>query len=129
MSIVHRIVRNKAAEKAKHAHNQQQAQQEQEISSAQGSVVSVSHQFSAIIPRFLMETAILLFCPQISQYIGIVPSEARKHCCCVVVKRHYWITNHRFFAGDNSCRQCAGHDSCPLPHHRAARDQHRQLQH
>ncbi|KPJ21420.1 Paired box protein Pax-2-B [Papilio machaon] len=39
-----RIVRNKAAEKAKHAHNQQQQQQqqqEQEISSAQGSVVSV----------------------------------------------------------------------------------------
>ncbi|CAH2060499.1 unnamed protein product, partial [Iphiclides podalirius] len=37
-----KIVRNKAAEKAKHAHNQQQQQQqEQEITSAQGSVVSV----------------------------------------------------------------------------------------
>ncbi|KOB72406.1 Shaven [Operophtera brumata] len=41
VSSINRIVRNKAAEKAKHAHNQQQAQQEQEISSAQGSVVSV----------------------------------------------------------------------------------------
>ncbi|XP_048486852.1 paired box protein Pax-5 isoform X2 [Plutella xylostella] len=40
VSSINRIVRNKAAEKAKHAHNQQQ-QQEQEISSAQGSVVSV----------------------------------------------------------------------------------------
>lgn len=40
--LVTRIVRNKAAEKAKQAHNQQQQQQEQEISSAQGSVVSVS---------------------------------------------------------------------------------------
>ncbi|KAJ0171034.1 hypothetical protein K1T71_013233 [Dendrolimus kikuchii] len=43
VSSINRIVRNKAAEKAKHAHNQQQQQQqEQEISSAQGSVVSVS---------------------------------------------------------------------------------------
>ncbi|KPI95227.1 Paired box protein Pax-2 [Papilio xuthus] len=44
VSSINRIVRNKAAEKAKHAHNQQQQQQqqqEQEISSAQGSVVSV----------------------------------------------------------------------------------------
>lgn len=42
VSSINRIVRNKAAEKAKQAHNQQQQQQqEQEISSAQGSVVSV----------------------------------------------------------------------------------------
>ncbi|CAH4032785.1 unnamed protein product [Pieris brassicae] len=42
VSSINRIVRNKAAEKAKHAHNQQQQQQqEQEITSAQGSVVSV----------------------------------------------------------------------------------------
>ncbi|KAG6449281.1 hypothetical protein O3G_MSEX005961 [Manduca sexta] len=42
MPELEKIVRNKAAEKAKHAHNQQQQQQqEQEISSAQGSVVSV----------------------------------------------------------------------------------------
>ncbi|KAH9628906.1 hypothetical protein HF086_006275, partial [Spodoptera exigua] len=39
VSSINRIVRNKAAEKAKQAHNQQQQQQEQEISSAQGSVV------------------------------------------------------------------------------------------
>lgn len=47
-NVFYRIVRNKAAEKAKHAHNQQQQQQqqqEQEISSAQGSVVSVSYYF------------------------------------------------------------------------------------